>query len=245
MSPSNRRTGCVVGGLRLVARTAVLHAMRLFAIHLFAVQLFTVAPLKAQDPPPDSAAAAVQAPPEGGGLPIFLTVGIGYSQRFDKCAYCANRRNIRAFTGHASIGKYVVGGLGVGVDASVWRRNHPGVPEVDSLGVTTPTTLLDQLGNASMTLSFATWHVFFRAGVGVAMRSQDMQDSDGDVTTASGVGIGYSLGGGATLPLASLASLVLFVNWNVGRYDLSTPVAVIKRGVKHRYVELGFGLTVR
>jgi hypothetical protein len=96
-----------------------------------------------------------------------------------------------------------------------------------------------------MTLSFATWHVFVRAGVGVAMRWQDMQDSGGDITTASGTGVGYSLGGGATLPLASLASLVVFVNWNVGRYDLATPVAVIERGVKHKYVELGFGLTVR
>ena len=132
-------------------------------------------------PPPDSAAAAIQAPPEGGGLPIFFTVGLGYGQRFDRCAYCASTQNIRSFTGHVSLGKYVAGGLGVGVD----------------------------------------------------------------VTTASGMGVGYSLGGGATLPLASLASLVLFVNWNVGSYDLATPAAVLERGVKHKFVELGFGLTVR
>jgi hypothetical protein len=217
----------------------------ILALQLFAVPLFTVAPLDAQDPPPDTAAAAVQAPPAGGGLPIFLTVGLGYGQRFDRCAYCASTRNIRSFTGHVSLGKYVAGGLGVGVNASVWRRGHPGVPGVDSLGATVPTTLVNQLGNVSMTLSFATWHVFVRAGVGVAMRWQDMQDSGGDITTASGTGVGYSLGGGATFPLASLASLVVFVNWNVGRYDLATPVAVIERGVKHKYVELGFGLTVR
>ena len=233
MSPSNRRTPCV-GGFRHVATTAV----------LFAIQLSAGAPLDAQTTPLDSADAAVQAPPES-SIPIFLTVGAGYGQRFDRCAFCPSARNIRSFTGHVSIGKYVAGGLGVSVDASVWRRGHPGLPGVDSLGAAAPTTLLNQLGNASMSVSYATWHVFVRGGVGVAVRWQDMQDPSGDVTTASGVGIGYSVGGGAMLPLASLASLAVFVNWNVGRYDLSTPLAVIDRGVKHKFLELGFGLTLR
>ena len=96
-----------------------------------------------------------------------------------------------------------------------------------------------------MSLSFATWQVFFRAGVGVALGWQDIQDPSGDITTASGVGIGYSVGGGATLPLASLGSLVVFANWNAGFYPLSTPVALIERGVKHKYIEIGFGLTLR
>ena len=65
------------------------------------------------------------------------------------------------------------------------------------------------------------------------------------VATAKGLGIGYSIGGGATLPLASMVSLVVFSNWNIGSYDLSTPSAVIGRNVKHKYVELGFGLTLR
>ena len=42
-----------------------------------------------------------------------------------------------------------------------------------------------------------------------------------------------------------MVSLVIFANWNVGSYDLSTPLAVIERGVEHRYVEVGFGLTLR
>ncbi len=96
-----------------------------------------------------------------------------------------------------------------------------------------------------MSLSLEAWHVFVRAGVGLAMGWQDIQDPNGDVGTASGLGIGYSMGGGATLPLASLVSLVVFANWNVGSYDLNTPLAVIERGVKHKYVELGFGLTLR
>ncbi len=132
------------------------------------------------------------------------------------------------------------------MDASVWRRAHPGLPgAVDSLGAPTPTSLLNQLGNVSMSLSLKVWHVFARAGVGLAMGWQDIQDPGGDVATASGLGIGYSMGGGATLPLASLVSVVVFANWNVGSYDLNTPLAVIERGVKHKYVELGFGLTLR
>lgn len=234
MPRSNRRPR-YAGGVRHVATTAV----------LFSILLSAGTRLGAQDLPPDTAAATVPSPPES-GLPLFLTVGLGYGQRLDRCAYCASAKNTQSFTGHVSIGKYVTRGLGVGVDASVWRRAHPGIPgAVDSLGVAAPTTLLNQLGNVSMSLSFAAWHLFVRAGVGVAMGRQDIQDADGDVVTASGLGIGYSMGGGATLPLASMVSLVVFANWNVGSYDLSTPVAVIGRGVKHKYIELGFGLTLR
>ena len=234
MSRSNRRPRHA-GGLRHVATTAV----------LCAIYLTGGARLEAQDLPPDTAATTVPAPPES-GVPIFLTLGLGYGQRWDACAYCASAENTESFTEHVGIGKYVTGGLGVGVDASVWRRAHPGLPgAVDSLGVATPTTLLNQLGNVSVSLSFAAWHLFVRAGAGVAMGRQDIQDASGDVATASGLGIGYSVGGGATLPLASLVSLVVFVNWNVGSYDLSTPLAVIERGIKHEYIELGFGLTLR
>lgn len=234
MSSSNRRPR-YAGGFRYAATTAM----------LFAIPLSAGTGLNAQDLPPDDTAATVPEPPES-GVPIFLTLGIGYGRRLDPCAYCVSARNTQSFTGHASIGKYVTGGLGVGVDASFWRRAHPGLPEaVDSLGVATPTALLNQLGNVSMSLSFAAWHLFVRAGVGLAMGRQDLQDANGDVTTASGTGIGYSMGGGATLPLASLVSLVVFVNWNVGSYDFSTPLTVIDRGVKHEYIEVGFGLTLR
>jgi hypothetical protein len=137
-------------------------------------------------------------------------------------------------------------GLGVGMDASVWRRGHPGVPAAaDSLGAGRATKLVNQLGNASLTFSVQRWQIFARAGIGLALGQQDLQDVAGNVTTATGMGIGYSLGGGITLPLASLVSLAFFGNWNVGSYDLTTPTAVIERGVRHEYVELGFGLTIR
>lgn len=234
MSRSNRRPR-YVGRLRPVATAAV----------FFALTLSAGAGLRAQDLPGDIAAAIVPAPPAS-GVPIFLTVGLGYGQRVDRCAFCASTKNTQSFTGHASIGKYVAGGLGVGVDASVWRRGHPGLPgPVDSLGVAPPTVLDNQLGNASMSLSSAVWNFFVRGGVGLAIARQDIQDQAGEIATASGLGIGYSFGGGATLPLASMVSLLIFANWNVGSYDLSTPLAVIGRGVKHRYVEVGFGLTLR
>ena len=226
MSRSNRRPR-YAGGLRHVATTAVLRA-----IHLTAG-----ARLEDPDLPPDTAATTVPALPES-GVPIFLTLGLGYGQRWDRCAYCASAKNTESFTGHVGLGKYVTGGLGVGVDASVWRRSHPGLPgAVDSLGVATPTALLNQLGNVSVSLSFAAWRLFHprRRGRSDGMaghpgrqrgRSDRLWDRD------------------RLLPLASLVSLVVFANWNVGSYDLSTPLAVIERGIKHEYIELGFGLTL-
>ena len=116
MSRSNRRRS-YQGGLLRVATTAVLLASCL-----------SVGPgLYAQDLPPDTAVATVPALPAS-GLPIFLTVGLGYGQRWDPCAYCSSARNTQSFTGHVSIGKYITRGLGIGVDASVWRRAHPGLP---------------------------------------------------------------------------------------------------------------------
>lgn len=197
------------------------------------------------DPAADTAAATVESPSTR-GLPLFLTVGIGYGQRFDSRSQCSNPQNIQSFTGHVSIGKYLTRELGIGVDASVWRRGHPGAPGApDSLGVPTPTTLVNQLGNVSLSLSLEAWHIFVRAGVGIALGRQDLQDAGGLVTSATGLGLGYSVGGGATLPLASLVSLAIFANWNAGRYDLITPSEVLDRGATHRYVELGFGLTLR
>ena len=207
--------------------------------------------LGAQETPQDTLSEGATPPseavaPEGGGLPIVLTVGMGYGQRFDPCAHCTNPQNVQSFTGHLGLGKYLWRGLAVGVDASVWRRSHPGTPPAaDSLGTATPTKLMNQLGNVSLSFSYEAWHVFVRGGVGVALAQQDIQDLAGDVSSASGMGVGYSVGGGVMVPLASMVSLVFFGNWNAGGYDLSTPSAMIERGVRHEYVELGFGLTTR
>ena len=74
----------------------------------------------------------------------------------------------------------------------------------------------------------------------------DGKDEGGPVIEqATGLGIGYSVGGGITLPVASIASIVFFGNYNVGRYDLVAPAGVLQRNAKHRYAEAGIGLTIR
>lgn len=228
------------------------------AVTLAAAMAVPASGARAQVVPPDSAAttsvptAAAAAPPSAGAtpdaapLPVFLTVGMGYGQRFDGCAQCVSPQDVESFTAHVSVGKYLVPGLGIGVDASVWRRGHPGLAiGADSLSAGTPTRLVNQLGNASLTLSWQTWHVFLRAGLGVALGQQDLQDAEGTISTARGIGVGYSFGAGATVPLASVVSLALFANWNTGSYDLSTPTEIVARGVSHELIEVGFGLTLR
>lgn len=208
----------------------------------------------AQDsiPPGDSVSPGSSVPTvvASGGLPVFLTVGIGYGRRSDPCAYCTSPDNTDSFSGHVSLGRYLGHGIGVGVDASVWRRGHPGSPAApDSAGVQAPTTLSNTLGNASFTFSYQIWHLFVRGGGGVAWGQQDLEDSDADgdpvVVRAKGLGIGYSVGGGITLPLAGAASVVFYGNWNVGRYDMMSPTGVLGRDVQHDYIELGMGLTIR
>lgn len=197
-------------------------------------------------PVPVPGAPAPAAVPPAPALPLFFTIGLGYGQRFDPCSQCLSAENVDSFTGHLSIGKYLQPGLGIGVDASVWRRGHPGAPgALDSLGVAAPTKLVNQLGNASLTVSYEVWQVFVRGGVGLALGQQDLQDTEGVVTMAKGMGVGYTVGGGVTLPLASMVSLAFFANWNVGSYDMSSPTEVLERGVKHEFVEIGFGLTLR
>ena len=107
----------------------------------------------------------------------------------------------------------------------------------------------NRLGNASLSLSWQVWRLFLRAGGGFAWGHQDIEgvDESGDATVvrASGKGISYSFGGGLTRPLASSVSLALFGNYNVGSYDLNSPLGVVQRGVEHEYLELGVGLTIR
>ena len=183
-------------------------------------------------------------------LPIFLTLGMGYGQRNDPCTNCPSPDNTDSFTGHLSLGRYLGHGLGIGIDASVWKRGHPGpLAAADSAGVQAPTTLSNMLGNASLTLSFQLWHFFLRGGGGLAWVRQDLASTDADgeptIVTASGLGIGYSVGGGITLPLGGMASIAFFGNWNVGQYDLMSPTAVLERDAKHEYLELGMGITLR
>ena len=202
--------------------------------------------------PTDAAADSTQLAeaPVAPGLPIFFTLGLGFGQRQDGCTLCASPLDDQSFTGHVSVGKYLTKGLGLGLDASVWRRGRPGTPGApDSTGVATPTTLSNMLGNASVTLSYEVWHIFARAGGGFAWGSQDLEElNDQDeavVIRASGKGIGYSLGGGFTIPVHPMIAVAFFGNWNAGQYDLTSINGVAERDAKHQFWEVGFGVTLR
>jgi hypothetical protein len=183
-------------------------------------------------------------------LPFFLSVGAGFGQRSDPCAHCTSPENTDSFTGHVSLGKRLGYGFAIGVDASVWSRAHPG-PQLaaDSTGAVSTASLTNMLGNASASLSYQVWNLFIRGGGGLAWGSQDFESVDGTgdptVVRASGKGIGYSVGAGIKLPLASMVSMLLFANYNVGTYDLVSVEGVLQRDARHEYLEVGFGLTIR
>lgn len=204
-------------------------------------------PASAQGAPPSDTSQVTPAPPAA-GLPVFATLGLGYGMRSDDCATCATPENTDSFTGHLSLGKTLGHGVGLGVGVSVWRRGHPGpAGPADSTGVPTATTLGNMLGNASVLVSYQVWRVWVQAGGGLALGSQDLAPStpDGAITTASGLGIGYTVGGGFSIPLAGPMALAVFANLNAGSYDLTSPVAVVARDAEHRYLEVGVGLTLR
>lgn len=52
-----------------------------------------------------------------GGLPIFLTLGMGYGQRSDPCTNCPSPDDTDSFTGHLSLGCY----LGYGLESESMR----------------------------------------------------------------------------------------------------------------------------
>lgn len=198
----------------------------------------------------DTTEAAVSSNAAASGLPVFFTAGLAFGRRSDGCTLCASPRNKESFSAHLSLGKYLGHGLGVGIAASAWRRGHPGpVLEADSAGAPGATSLDNLLGNASVSFSWQVWRLWVRAGGGLAWAHQDVveQDAEGNavVARASGVGIGYSVGGGFALPLAGPASLAFYANYNGGRYDLATPTAVLERKARHEYLELGVGITLR
>lgn len=186
--------------------------------------------------------------PVPAGLPVFATVGFAFGQRRDGCALCPSPDDDQSFAAHLSVGKYLAYGLGVGVDASMWRRSRPAGfadPEDPEGG---PATLTNTLGNASVVFSWQAWHVFARAGGGLAWGAQDGVGTGDDadtVVSSTGMGVGYTVGGGITLPLHPMISLAFFGNYNVGQYDLTDPVGIVMRDTRHEVLELGIGVTIR
>lgn len=198
----------------------------------------------------DSTATLEMATPVEKSLPVYLVLGLGYGDRTDDCILCEAPQDNKSFTGYLSLGRPLGHGFGIGVDASVWRRGRPGTPlAADSTGVPVETSLTNTLGNASVSFSYDFWHLWVRAGGGLAWGSQDLEmlDANGQVMihTASGWGVGYSAGAGLTVPVASVLSISFFGNWNVGIYDMISPQGLTERKAKHQYLELGAGLAVR
>ena len=202
--------------------------------------------------PADSTQSVAATEPAPVVLPVYLTLGLGYGQRSDACAYCTSPENTESFTAHLSVGKRLPQGMGIGLDASVWQRGHPGPLVADSTageGGVTAASLTNRLANLSLVFSYQAWHVFVRGGAGIAMGWQDIDETDSggtsSIVTASGKGIGFTAGGGITIPVHTMVSVAIFANWNRGTYDLTSPRGVLQRGAQHEYTEVGFGVSLR
>ena len=184
------------------------------------------------------------------GLPIFATLGFGFGVRRDGCVLCESPEDNESFSAHLSVGRTLLEGIGVGLDASVWRRSRPGVPgPPDSTGAPTATSLSNMLGNTSVVFSYQWWHLYVRAGGGIAWGSQSLEEEaeEGAAVVApwSGMGVGYTLGAGVTLPVYSLISMAFYANLNTGQYDMTRAAGGVVRDTEHRYVEIGVGLSLR
>ena len=256
MSELNPKRGLTVSTRAVLGFAALVWLAQLTVPALLAGQEAAAAD-SVQDAALDSAQSAVAANTgealalgDDGRPGIFFMLAAGYGQRRDGCILCASPEDVDGFTGHAGFGRYLARGLGIGVDASVWRKTRQGPPlPADSTGVAVASTLSNMLGNASISLSYTLWHLYVRAGGGVAWGHQDIEETDvaGEITVirASGIGVGYSVGAGATLPVYGPVSLAFFGNWNHGRYDLAGERSVLTRDATHSYLELGVGLTIR
>jgi hypothetical protein len=206
--------------------------------------------IEAQEPGDTLAVGDSLQAPAGFVVPVHVVLGFGYGIRSDECILCESPQEDRSFSAHLSIVRPMWHGIGVGIDASVWRKGRPGTPgALDPEGVPEPTSLANMLGNLSVSFSYDYWRFFLRAGAGVAFGSQDleMENQEGNIIihTASGWGPGYSLGGGFTIPVASVVSLAFYGNFNVGHYDMVSPQGLTERRVKHQYLELGVGVALR
>jgi hypothetical protein len=196
----------------------------------------------------DSAALADTAvsKPASSRLPVYLTVGLAFGRRFDACALCADTANIDSFSGRLELGKYLGHGLGVGVEANVWRKGVPGPMGADSTGADAPTTLSNTVGNGSLIFSWQVWHLWAQAGGGLAFEGIDFIPAGSSTADhAKGIGVGYTVGVGASLPVAGPLGVAFYANYSAGRYDLSSPTEVVRRNVRHDYLEAGMGITLR
>jgi hypothetical protein len=183
-------------------------------------------------------------------MPVTVVLGMGYGQRSDECFLCDSPENNKSFTGYLSVGRPLAHGLGLSLDTSLWIKGRPGTPgAVDENGVPTPSSLMNILANLSASVFYEFWHFYLRAGAGMAFGSQDLEMSAADgsmaIHTASGFGVGYSAGAGLTIPIASVAHLAVFGNWNVGTYDMVSPQGLTERGARHEYLEVGIGVSAR
>jgi hypothetical protein len=212
--------------------------------HAFASEAFAQE-FPSSEPPPDSIPVV-----EPFAIPVHAVLGFGYGMRNDGCVLCESPRENRSFSAHLSVVRPIWNNVGVGLDVSAWRKSRPGTPgPLDPEGIPEPTSLANMLGNASVSVSYDYWHLFVKAGVGLAFGSKDleMENSQGDVIihTASGFGPGFTAGAGVTVPVASMVSLAFYGNWNMGRYDMVSPQGLIERDATHQYLELGIGVAVR
>ena len=185
---------------------------------------------------------------EAGASKFFVTAGIAHAVRWGSCPLCAQMEDDDSFTGHVRIGRYLAGGLGMGVAISAWRQQRPSLLQpADTAGVTPQLTTM--LANASISFSYQLWQLYVRAGVGLGFGSYDMEEvsESGDVTlvSATGLGVGYSLGGGFDVPVAGPVAVTMFGNWNVGFYDLNASGDRLAPGTRHDFFEFGLGLSIK
>lgn len=204
----------------------------------------------AQDPQDTTAVADSLVAPAGFSVPVLAVLGFGYGMRNDGCILCESPEEDNSFSAYLGIVRPLWHGIGVGVDVSVWRKGRPGTPgALDPEGVPEPKSLSNILGNLSVSFSYDYWHLFARAGAGISLGRQDleMENQEGNIIThtAAGWGPGYSVGGGITVPVASMLSLAFYANYNAGFYDLVSPQGLTERDANHRYLELGIGVAMR
>ena len=226
------------------------HAAKALGLALVCAGLANPAPCLAQGTAGNSEGSDSLGVQAGFQPPVYAVLGFGYGMRSDGCVLCESPEEDRSFSAYLGVVRPLWNGVGVGLDVSVWRRGRPGTPgPLDGDGIPEPTSLANMLGNLSVSVSYDFWHFFARAGAGLAFGSKDleMENPEGAIIvhTASGWGPGYPAGAGVLVPVASMVSLAIYGNWNVGHYDMVSPQGLIERSARHQYLEVGFGVAMR